>query len=453
MRVAILAAVLGLGATSAGADTLKPSVVWQNRVVEDAAPPPNGGIALTTVSHTLYLNDCMPNGCTVTPGTDSSLTNRSSIPDTTVVLDKYPHGTEHWNSLVQCVKDTFAPFDIEIVTTDPGASVPHHEVMIGGSDTELNPQLSAGGVAPFISCNAQRNNGLSFVFPAQTSNLNYLCAAVVQEATHVWGLDHELNAKDPMTYLDLGSLKRFQNNDAKCGEELNSPRNCRCTQNNQRVTQNSFRYMINTFGLKPGIADPMLEITTPKDGAWVKPGFPIGAVLTSPLDAVSADIKIDGTSAGNLMMAPFVINAPTTVPGGDHMVSVTGNDAGDRSATATVNVHVMASCAGGADCKGGTHCLQDLCWPGSNVDGGLGADCVANTDCISGSCGSDGSDSKCVAACDEGNKCPSGYECIGADAGQGVCWQSSSGGCSTNGSPGWLVFGLGVFVLGWRKRR
>src|SRR5262245_20602873 len=123
MRVAIIAAVLGIGAASAGADTNKPVVVWQNRVVDDT-PQLDGAIALTTVSHTLYLNDCMPNGCTVTPGTDSSLTNRSSIPDTTVVLDKYPHGTEHWNQLVACVKETFAPFDIDVVTTDPGATMP-----------------------------------------------------------------------------------------------------------------------------------------------------------------------------------------------------------------------------------------------------------------------------------------------------------------------------------------
>ncbi len=451
MRVAILAAVLGLGA-AAHADTTKPLVVWQNRVIPaDTTGGVDGAIALTTVSHKLYLNDCMPSGCVVTPGTDSSLTDRSSIPQTTVTLSAYPHGTEHWNKLVQCVRDTFAPFDIEIVTTNPGSTVSHHEVMIGGSDTQLNPQLSAGGVAPYISCNAQRNNGLSFVFPATTSDLNYLCGAVVQEASHVWGLDHELNAKDPMTYLDLGSLKRFQNDSAKCGEELNAPRSCRCG----GPTQNSFRYMNQTFGLTAGLADPTLEITTPRDGAWVKPGFPIGAVMTSPLDTLSAQIKIDGMVASTLAMAPFVINAPTTVPAGAHTIAVAASDAGDRMVTAMVSVNVMSSCAAGESCKDGTHCLGGLCYPGSNVAGGLGADCQGNGDCISNSCASDGSESKCVAACDAGNVCPSGYDCVGADSGQGVCWPASGGGCSTSGggSPAYLLVGLGALVLSLRRRR
>jgi hypothetical protein len=458
MRVAILAAVLGLGATSAGADTFKPTVVWQNRVIDEApAPVPNGAIALTTVSHTLFLNDCFPSGCTVSPGTDSSLTNRSSIAETTVVLGKYPHGTESWNQLVQCVKETFGPFTIDIVTTDPGTTTPHFEVMVGGADTDLNPQLSAGGVAPYISCNAQRSNGLSFVFPATTNSINYLCGAVVQEAMHVWGLDHELNAKDPMTYLELGSLKRFQNSDTDCGEDLGAARRCRCGSASgvagNQYKQNSFRYMISTFGLKSDLAEPTIQITTPKEGAWVKPGFPIGMILTSPLDTIGASIKVDGTVAAMMDKAPFVINTPTTIAAGKHVVAVDGHDAGDRTATGTVNVTVMGSCAAGESCASSTHCLGGLCYPGTNVDGGLGADCIGNDDCISGSCGSDGTNSKCTAACDAGNVCPSGYECIGAAGGTGVCWPSESGGCSTNGSPGFLVIGLGVLLLAMRRRR
>jgi uncharacterized protein (TIGR03382 family) len=454
MRVTLLAAVLSLSAGVADAETFKRPIVWKNRVIE-AEQPTGGAIALTNVSRKLYLNDCMPSGCAVSPGTDSSLLNRSSIPDTATTLSAYPHGTEHWNKLVQCVKDTFAPFTIEVLTVDPGTVEPHFEVMIGGSDTQLHPQLSAGGVAPYVSCNAQRSNGLSFVFPETTNSLNYLCGAVVQEAMHVWGLDHELDAKDPMTYLELGSLKRFQNNDADCGEELSDPRRCRCGTSSGVPSnpnkQNSFRYMINTFGLNPSLAAPTLEITTPREGGWVKPGFPIGAIMTSPLEAISAEIKIDSTVAATLDMAPFVVNAPASVTAGPHAITVTGADAGDRTVTATVNVNVMASCANGAKCAGGTHCLGDLCWPGSNVDGGLGADCVGNEDCISGSCAMGTEESKCVSQCDAGEKCPSGYECI---SGANVCYPSASGGCSTNGgSPAFVLLVLGVMALVIRRRR
>ena len=451
MRVAILAAVLGFGSSVANAETFKKPIVWKNRVI-DPAPLDGSAIALTSVSRKLYINDCMPNGCTVSPGTDNSLTNRSSIPESTVLLNKYPHGSAHWQQLVQCVKDTFAPFTIEVVTTDPGTE-PHFEVMVGGSDTQLHPELQAGGVAPYVSCNAQRSNGLSFVFPETTGNINYLCGAVVQEAMHVWGLDHELNAKDPMTYLELGSLKRFQNSDTNCGESLSQPRRCRCAGASgvpgDPNKQNSFRYMINTFGLNPNLAAPTIEITTPRDGAWVKPGFPIGATMTSPLDALGAQIKIDGAVTSTLPMAPFVMNAPTTLSGGAHTIAVTGTDAGERTATATVNVNVMSSCASGESCASGTHCLGGFCLPGSDVDGGLGATCETADDCITGSCASTSSDSKCTAACDGGTTCPSGYDCIDGS----FCWPSEGGGCSTSGSPAWLLGVLGLLMLAIRRRR
>jgi MYXO-CTERM domain-containing protein len=438
-----LAAVLVLGATTANAETFKPPVVWNNTVYKDV---PDGSINLTSVSRTLYLNDCGPTSCTVSPGSDDSRTNRSSIAQTTVQLAKYPHGTASWNALVACVKETFAPFQIDVVTTDPGSTVNHFEVMIGGRDTDLNPQLNAGGVAPYVSCGATRNNGLSFVFPATTSNLNYLCGAVVQEATHVWGLDHELNAKDPMTYLDLGSLKRFQNDDANCGES--TPRSCRCG----GAKQNSFRYMTSTFGLKPDLADPMVTLVAPKEGEWVKAGFGMVATLTSPLDTLKVDFAIDGATAGTTKTMPYAVASPMTTTGGPHVVSVTGSDMGDRTATAMVNVNVMSSCAAGESCSDGTHCLGGFCQPGDQVTGGLGATCTGNGDCITGLCGTVESDSKCTAACDPNKSCPSGYDCID-DGGAGVCWPASGGGCSVGGNPTFLLGGLGVLLLARRRRR
>jgi MYXO-CTERM domain-containing protein len=450
MRVALVA-VFTLGATAAHAETFKPSVIWDSHV-NVFAPQPVGPIELTNVSHTLYLNDCMPNGCSVSPGADDSILNKSSIANTTVVLGAYPNGTNHWNALVQCVKDTFAPFDINIVTTDPG-STPHFEVMIGGRDTDLNPQLNAGGVAPYLSCNAKRSNGLSFVFPiGSTTNLNYLCGAVVQEATHVWGLDHELNAKDPMTYLDLGSSKRFQNDDANCGES--TPRACRSTAIGGcgGNTQNSYRYMINTFGLKAGLAEPTVAITAPKEGEWVKAGFAMVATMGGPLDPLKVDFTIDGMPAGTTKMMPYAVNSPMNVTGGPHAVTVTGSDMGDRTAMATVNVNVMSSCAAGESCVDNTHCLGGFCQPGDNVAGGLGATCAGNGDCITGLCGTVDSDSKCTAACDANKSCPSGYDCID-DGGAGVCWPGSGGGCSVGGNPTFLLGGLALMLLGRRRRR
>jgi uncharacterized protein (TIGR03382 family) len=338
------------------------------------------------------------------------------------------------------VRDTFKPFDIEVVTEDPG-SASHFEVMIGGTSRQLNPQLDAGGVAPYVSCGATRNNGLSFVFASGQGNINYLCGAVAQEACHVWGLDHELNADDPMTYLELGSSKRFQNDDAKCGED--NPRRCRCN----GTTQNSFRYMTETFGLNPEIGAPSLAILTPTEGAWVKPRFPISAQFMSELDMIQASLSIDNAVIeDDPQNGILAFNAPD-LPGGAHTVELEAVDAGDRTVMASVNVNVMAACGNGAACTSGLLCIAGFCTPGGNVEGGIGSTCEGNTDCITGTCASDGTESICTGTCETG--CPDGYECTGA----GVCWPTG-GGCSTSGGRSTLAFGaLGLLFVLRRRRR
>lgn len=435
MRLAVLAVVLASTAVTAAAAPPKPPIVWQNRVVKPAP-----GVALAAISNKLYLNDCRNSSCSLTPGGDDSLTNRSSIPINPVIMNAYPHGDAHWESLVSCVRETFLPFKVEIVTTDPGAES-HFEVMIGGDSRQLRPDLDAGGVAPFISCGASRNNIISFVFPDSSSDLEFLCGAVVQEAAHVWGLDHELNAKDPLTYLELGTLKRFQDDDARCGEF--EPRNCFCG----GTTQNSYQYMADTFGpvdLRPA----SLAITSPKDGAWVKPGFAVNAVLTSQLSGKIGKLTIDDRKVQELQRGPYMFTAPTDIAGGDHTVTVTATDAMARTVTASALVHVTAVCRAGK-CDDGLTCFGGYCVPGADVAGGVGSTCTTGDECVTGMCGSDGTESRCTGPCDDG-ACPSGFECRGGD----FCWPGDGGGCGASGSsPGFLLFALAGIAFVLRRRR
>ncbi len=438
--LAVLAIVPVMAPAVAHAE--KPLVVWQDRVIDEA--PRDGVSALSAVSHKLYLNDCQPNGCTVSPGADDSLTNHSSIPRSLVTLDAYAHDTAHWNELVACVRETFKPFDIEIVTEDPGTA-DHFEVMIGGTSRQLNPNLDAGGVAPFVSCGATRNNAISFVFASSTSDINFLCGAVAQEACHVWGLDHELNAKDPLTYLELGSLKRFQNDDAQCGES--DPRACRCGGS----TQNSFRYMNDAFGLSPALAQPTLQLARPFEGQWVKPNFPISGVLTSELTMIDASLSIDGDAIQSTL-GVIAFNAPD-LAAGPHEVSLSATDAGDRTLVASVNVNLLGTCSAAQSCASSFHCLGGFCLPGANQPGGLGATCVDNGECATGQCASDGTDSLCTGTCDDGGSCPSGFTCL---ADSFVCWpeQNGTGGCTTGGGhPAGLLIGLCALGFVARRRR
>ena len=441
LRFVVLGLALGAGLAVPPAAHAE---VWQDRVLE-CDPLPPGVSALTTSSRTLYVNDCLPNGCTVRSGSDSSLTNTSSIADTTVTMAAYMHGQAHWDEVIACVRETFAPFDIQVTTDDPGTA-PHYEVMVAGLATQLNPNItSAGGIAPFISCNAQRNNLLAFVFANQTSSVNYLCTAIAHEAGHVYGLSHSLNALDPMTYMDLNGKKAWQNDEQTCG--TSTPENCRCFAS----TQNSFRYLQNTFGLAPDLAPPTLVLDTPRDGAWVKPGFPIRAAFTSPLTRLEASLTIDGGTAQPVTMGPLAWNAPAAVVSGEHRVSVTATDFADRSVTVTASVQVTPPCGADGACPTGLACLGGLCLPGRDVTGGLGAACGGNGDCVTNSCASDGTSQLCTATCDTGNTCPSGYECL-ADA--NLCWPAESGGCHVaGGSPGTLLAGLGAAMVAMRRRR
>ena len=455
MRQALLSVVtlgLGLGTPSLASAENLPTVVYGNRVHR----VPDGATPLASISHTLYLNNCLPNGCALLPGFDDSRTNHSSIAQGNVTLSAWPHGDPKWQQLVQCVKDTFLPFSVDVVTTDPG-SASHFEVMVAGTALQLNSQLTgAGGVAPFIGCGATENNVTSFVFAQLSGDLNYLCGAVAQEAAHVWGLDHELNADDPMTYLNLGSLKRFQNAAAQCGENAGQPRACNCG----GTTQNSYTYMLQTFGAA-NLPPATLSIATPTDGQWVKPGFPVRAQLTSVITGLaSGSLSIDGAQVTSVAPPnPLAFNAPATISGGEHTVTVNGTDAGGRMAIASVKVKVTAACSASAPCATGQSCLGGFCLPGADVAGGLGATCTANDACITGQCGNADGTQLCTSACDAGNVCPAGFDCLGTSGGAaGVCWPSSDdGGCATGGSsggaPALLLAGLGCAAIMLRRRR
>jgi MYXO-CTERM domain-containing protein len=213
---------------------------------------------------------------------------------------------------------------------------------------------------------------------------------------------------------------------------------------------------MDTFG--PAQLDPAsIAITSPADGAWVKPGFSVRAELTSQLSATTGVLAVDGTTAQTIRQGDeLLFSSPPSIKGGDHTVSVTTTDAADRTLSAEITVHVTDRCDGGRSCTTGFACLGGLCLPNASTPGGLGATCTVDGDCITGRCGHDGTDALCTDYCDAGDSCPSGYECVPAGA-QSVCWPgSSSGGCSTANSehsPLLVLFGLGMLGLIIRRRR
>jgi MYXO-CTERM domain-containing protein len=424
------------------------------------APPKrqasSGPKAFTSVSRVIYLNRCAGGGCTVRPGADDVHANTSSIANQQTLLTEWPHGDEKWNTLVQCVRDLYAPFNIQITDVDPGAAN-HFEVMVAGNAAALDME-GAGGVAPFEPCNGElQDNVISFVFAADLDNQDFMCWAAAQESSHVFGLDHELNAKDPMTYLAPPMKKPgFQNVEAKCGEEAGQPRECWCGGD----TQNSYQYLMDLFG--PAMLEPAtLSISEPVDGAWVKPGFNVRAELVSQLSMTVGSLHVDGTTSQSIQQGdPLVWNTSATLAGGDHKLTIEALDTADRTLISNeITVHVTQRCDGNNSCESNTHCLGGFCLPGKTIAGGLGAACTGADECITGQCSTDGVDSVCTGACDGGTSCPSGYACYAAGA-SSVCWPvpPEDTGCSTSSPSGkrdpmFAIFGLGVLVLVTRRRR
>ena len=154
-------------------------------------------------------------------------------------LPPWAWGADAWRALGACVADTYAPFDVTITDAEPGDI----DVMVAGTAADLGLPRS-GGLAPFIGCEP-RGNAIAFAFAGETSQIDFLCAAVAQESAHVLGLDHELDARDPMSYLDLGARKTFQDVEVDCGED--APRPCYCG----GPTQNSYRRLAEVLGEQP----------------------------------------------------------------------------------------------------------------------------------------------------------------------------------------------------------
>jgi uncharacterized protein (TIGR03382 family) len=440
MRAAVLVASMIVPLTAAAGP-------FHDVIVQPPRHAPAGTSHFTSVSRVIYLNPCLPDGCTVGPGFDDSTTDHSSIPNRTSHLAAYPWGQDSWNNLVQCVKDMYGPFDVTVTDVDPG-SAPHFELMVAGNGNDIGVP-GAGGVAPFVPCDGQlEDNVISFVFAAQTQNADFLCWAAAQETSHVFGLDHELNAKDPMTYLSPPTKKPgFQDTASNCGED--TPRDCWCG----GPTQNSYQYLMDTFG--PSHLDPpSLTITSPADGAWVKPGFTVRAAAVTQLSVKTGDLQLDGATMSSVSQPPLVFTAPTTLPGGDHTITVVATDAGARQFSGQATVHVTAACGADNHCTGAFKCLGGYCLPGADTSGGLGAECVDSSECITGSCGTDGNSHLCTGACDSGDRCPSGFDCRSAGT-TSVCWPAtSSGGCATSGdgSPAFVLGGLGALALLVRRR-
>jgi MYXO-CTERM domain-containing protein len=306
-------------------------------------------------------------------------------------------------------------------------------------------------VAPF-TC-SEIPNAISFTFDVYGPDADSLCWTAAQETAHAFGLEHEYNAADPMTYLNGGpSMKRFQATDSPCGEF--QAVSCRCS---NLATQNSYQHILAMFG--PGApTPPTVEIKAPTSGKTVQPGFVVRVAATDDVAIDRVELWIDGVDTGVVgRIPPYLVAAPDTLEPGPHTIEIKAFDVQGTPANATVDVDLGPPCTASKGCSGADVCVMGVCVPGPDTPGGLGSFCTGNTECLSNQCiGDQAGTMLCVEQCDlSPGSCPESFSCLPAGA-AGVCWQTDDGGCcdAGGGSPaGPALLGLGVLALLARRRR
>lgn len=448
MRASILLVAVMLAPPAAAEPMVRPQPVL--KWVPEQTPP-----AAAPSSRIIYVHKCPIVGCTIRPGVDDSRVDTSSIADSQVTISRFKQTDAVWDAMMACVKNTYAPFDITVTDVDPG-NVAHYENIVGGtSGSELSADFSgAGGVSPF-TC-GEIPNSISFTFDVYGGDAAQLCWTVAQETAHSFGLEHEYNADDPLTYISAGApMKRFQATDSACGTFSALPQ-CQCPPN--KPTQNSYKRIVEMFG--PGAATPpTITIISPTSGKKVTPKFVVRVNATDDVAVDHVELWVDGMNTGvKAMAAPYRLTAPDGVEAGAHTLELRAIDVQGVPASAMVDVDMGPPCTASSGCSGDDVCVMGVCTPGPSVPGGIGDTCTTPAECLSQQCvGTSANDKLCVETCDvaTAGACPSDFACI-ANGATGVCYYNGSGGCCSAGSEPTGPFLLGASVFGLvilRRRR
>ena len=402
-------------------------------------------------SRTIYLNRCV-GGCTVFfSNNDDSRTGASSIADGTRTIPEFAEGDQVWSDLVQCVKDTYAPYNVTVTDVRPPSTQSYFENLVGGKGSDLRADLqNAGGVSPF-TC-GEIPNAITYTFDVYGPDALSLCWTAAQETAHAFGLDHEYLTKDPMTYLQGELPKRFRDVDSPCGTFSMMP--CQCG----RTKQNSYRMIVGLLGPTANPIPPEVSISYPTADKKTQPGFTVRAKATDTVRVEKVEVYIDGALAG-MATTPvtdiFDVATSRDIAQGSHQMEVRAYNVQGATQSAMMDFEQGPPCKPDG-CDGTDVCADGVCVPGPDAPGGLGAVCTGDTECISHQCVNGGEDlMHCVMACDVGSKtsCPSHFECLDTGSG-GVCWFTGGGCCQTGTGPqGPILLGLGASALLLRRRR
>ena len=150
-------------------------------------------------------------------------------------------GAARWRRVVACVRALYAPFDVEVTDQAP-ATDDYLRVLVGGRPADIGVlDRHVSGLAPFDG--GVIPHAIVFAFALQLGNdAQTVCETIGMETAHAYGLDHEYDCHDVMTYRPACGAKRFVDRAVPCGEQ--KPRPCE----GGAATQSSYRTLLGVLG-------------------------------------------------------------------------------------------------------------------------------------------------------------------------------------------------------------
>lgn len=447
------------------------------------------------ISSIIFINRCT-GGCTITSSdTNSSIAQESTIPTapigTKINIAAWPYDDQTWQTLMQCVREVYSPYNVTITDVDPGPTVPHHECIVAGAAHDVGlDDRQVGGVSPVSVDRTPVDNNISFVFAElwPASEVLTMCAAVGQESGHSFGLpDHEYSCTDPMGagyHLDCGGQRFFRNVDSACGVGPAPDQDCNCSGGcaSGGPTQNSHAKLYGLFG--PGtslVPAPTMSIVSPKNNDKVVNGWTTFVGSTTKRGTYRLKMTINGYQwatkdisdlppggvdqggTAPIYNGTFQINAPADVPDGVMDLKLEACDDLDQCNSQTITVTKGNPCTDATQCAKGQKCDAGKCY-WDPPTGMVGDPCTYQQACLSDVCiaAGAGGEQICSQTCFQhiDGQCPAGFTCTLDQTGQGYCFQDAppDSCCSAGHSDGLQLAGKGgvgllIVAVAFRRRR
>ena len=337
----------------------------------DGDPPAGTGETLI-----LYINK---NGVTLSPGDNDSRINRSTLVNQTTSVAAWTVSATTWQQIMDCTRDMWAPFNVLVTDVDPG-NVPHMESIVTTLSSEIGMDPNVGGVSPYtIGCDYIPNSIVFTFAEAFGGDAETICEVMGQEMAHSIGLDHQMLASDPMTYLQYDGLQAFRDQTVSCGEYQN--RACGL-QGECGSTQNSYQMLMTRVGPGGGGENgvPSVDITSPANGAIVPTAFTVAASAEDDTAVERVELWVDGALRDTKTTSPYSFSVSGLAVGSHSLQTVVYDDTG-ASATDQINVTVDEDApdpggGGGGGGGGGDDDPADVVGGCSSTTGGSGSSLV-----------------------------------------------------------------------------